>query len=150
MVYKVIGVMSGSSLDGLDIVFTELQERGGVWSFEIKAADCIGYNKLWEQHLKNAVDLCAKDYLLLHSDYGRFIGQSIHEFIDRNNLHHQVNLISSHGHTSFHLPKNKMTHQLGDGSAIAAETHLPVVSDLRSIDIAFGGQGAPIVPVGEK
>ena len=150
MVYKVIGVMSGSSLDGLDIIFTELQETGGLWSFEIKAADCIPYNNLWEQNLKNAVDLSAKDYLLLHSDYGRYIALSINEFIDRNNLQHQVNLISSHGHTTFHLPKNKMTHQLGDGSAIAAETHLPVVSDLRSIDVAFGGQGAPIVPVGEK
>ncbi|MDQ6904190.1 MAG: anhydro-N-acetylmuramic acid kinase [Bacteroidota bacterium] len=150
MLYKVIGVMSGSSLDGLDVVFTELQEAGGVWTFEIKAADCVPYNKLWEHKLQNAVNLSAKDYLLLHSDYGRYIAQSINEFIDRNNLHHQVNLISSHGHTTFHLPKNKMTHQLGDGSAIAADTHLSVVSDLRALDVAFGGEGAPIVPLGEK
>ena len=150
MLYKVIGVMSGSSLDGLDIVFTELQETGGVWAFEVKAAECIPYDNHWEENLKNAINLSAKDYLLLHSDYGRYIAQNINEFIHRNNLLHQVNLISSHGHTSFHLPKNKMTHQLGDGSAIAADTHLPVVSDLRSIDVAFGGQGAPIVPLGES
>ena len=67
-----------------------------------------------------------------------------------NNLHHQVSIIASHGHTTFHLPEKKMTHQLGDGAAIAAETKLPVVSDLRSMDVAFGGQGAPIVPLGEK
>ena len=94
--------------------------------------------------------LSAKEYLLLNTAYGQFIGKKINGFIDENNLHHQVNLISSHGHTTFHIPEKKMTHQLGDGAAIAAETKLPVVSDLRSIDVAFGGQGAPIVPLGEK
>ena len=150
MVYKVIGIMSGSSLDGMDIVYTELQEKTGGWDFEIKHASCIAYDKAWERKLQEAVDLTAKDYLLLHIDYGQFTGQKINEFIDENKLHHQVNLISSHGHTTFHLPQNKMTHQLGDGAAIAAETKLPVVSDLRSMDVAFGGQGAPIVPLGEK
>jgi anhydro-N-acetylmuramic acid kinase len=58
--------------------------------------------------------------------------------------------VSSHGHTTFHVPEKRMTHQLGDGAAIAAETKLPVVTDLRSVDIAFGGQGAPIVPLGER
>jgi anhydro-N-acetylmuramic acid kinase len=65
-------------------------------------------------------------------------------------LDHKVNLIASHGHTTFHLPAQKMTHQLGDGAAIAAITGLPVISDLRSLDVALGGQGAPIVPMGEK
>lgn len=150
MVYKVIGIMSGSSLDGLDIVFTELQEKTGRWNYEIKHACCIAYDKVWEQKLQEAVNLPAKDYLLLHTDYGHFTGQKINEFIDEKKLHHQVNLISSHGHTTFHLPQKKMTHQLGDGAAIAAETKLPVVSDLRSMDVAFCGQGAPIVPLGEK
>lgn len=150
MVYKVIGIMSGSSLDGLDIVFAELQENAGRWKYEIKHASCISYDTLWEQKLRGAVNLSAKDYLLLHTDYGQFIGQKINEFVDEKKLHHQVNLISSHGHTTFHLPSKKMTHQLGEGAAIAAETKLPVVSDLRSMDVAFGGQGAPIVPLGEK
>lgn len=150
MVYKVIGIMSGSSLDGIDIVFTELQEQGGSWQYEIKQATCISYDKLWHQKLQQSVFLSAKDYLLLHTAYGEFTGQKVNEFIEERNLHHQVNLISSHGHTTFHLPEKKMTHQLGDGAAIAAATQLPVVSDLRSIDVAFGGQGAPIVPLGEK
>lgn len=150
MIYKVIGVMSGSSLDGLDIVFAELQENGGNWNYEIKHAACISYDKTWENDLQEAIHLNAKDYLLLHSKYGEFTGKKINEFIEKNNLHHQVNLIASHGHTTFHLPEFKMTHQLGDGSAIASETKLPVVSDLRSLDVAFGGQGAPIVPLGEK
>ncbi len=150
MIYKVIGLMSGSSLDGLDIVFTELQEIAGKWNYEINSSACIEYDEAWQKKLRSAVDLNACDYQLLHVEYGKFIGQKINEFIDLNNLQHKVNLIASHGHTTFHLPEKKMTHQLGDGSAIAAETQLPVVSDLRAMDVAFGGQGAPIVPMGEK
>lgn len=150
MVYSVIGLMSGSSLDGMDIVFTELEEKAGKWDYEIKHASCLPYEKEWEQRLKQADMMTARDYCILHTDYGRYIGEKINEFIDQKKLHHQVNLVSSHGHTTFHLPKQKMTHQLGDGAAIAAETRLPVVTDLRALDIAFGGQGAPIVPLGEK
>jgi anhydro-N-acetylmuramic acid kinase len=150
MVYRVIGIMSGSSIDGIDIVFTELLEQGGAWQYEIQHTACVPYDKIWYQKLQQSVFLSAKDYLLLHIEYGQFIGQEINEFIDEKNLQHQVNLISSHGHTTFHLPEKKMTHQLGDGAAIAAKTKLPVVSDLRSIDVAFGGQGAPIVPLGER
>ncbi|MEO8766379.1 MAG: anhydro-N-acetylmuramic acid kinase [Ginsengibacter sp.] len=150
MIYKVIGAMSGSSLDGLDIVFTEFQEIAGKWHYENRCADCLEYTAGWKQKLMGSTRLPAIDYQLLHTDYGRFIGQKINEFIEANNLHHQVSMIASHGHTTFHLPEKKMTHQLGDGAAIAAETGLPVVSDLRSMDIAFGGQGAPIVPLGEK
>ena len=150
MVYKVIGLMSGSSLDGLDILFTELQETAGKWNYEIIKAACIEYDEIWQKKLKGAVDLKALDYQLLHTEYGQFTGKKINEFIEVNNLQHKVNLVSSHGHTTFHLPGKKMTHQLGDGAAIASETKLPVVSDLRAIDIAFGGQGAPIVPLGEK
>src|SRR5665213_1223421 len=150
MVYKVIGIMSGSSLDGLDIVYTELQENGGLWNFAIMNAACIAYETMWEQNLREAETLTAKDYLLLHSAYGHYTGKKVKEFIRIYNLQHQVDLVASHGHTVFHMPENKMTHQLGEGAAIAAETHLPVVSDLRSLDIAFDGQGAPIVPLGEK
>ena len=142
--------MSGSSLDGLDIVFTELQEIAGKWNYEISYAACLEYDTGWKQKLKEAIDMPAMDYQLLHTEYGKFIGQKINEFIEDHKLHHQAAIASSHGHTTFHLPEKMMTHQLGDGSAIAAETKLPVVSDLRSMDIAFGGQGAPIVPMGEK
>ena len=150
MVYRSIGVMSGSSLDGLDIVFTELEERAGKWAFEIKKADCISYPAEWVGKLENATSLNAHEYLLLHTAYGRFIGETINTFIDKNNLSHQVQLIASHGHTVFHAPEHNMTAQLGDGATIAAVTGINVVSDLRNMDVALGGQGAPIVPVGEK
>jgi anhydro-N-acetylmuramic acid kinase len=150
MLYRAIGLMSGSSLDGLDIVFAELHENAGNWSFEIKAADCYPYSEEWKARLQDAISLNARDYLLLHTDYGHYLGKEVNRFIESNQLHYQVGLIASHGHTSFHMPSRKMTAQLGDGAAIAAETGLPVVSDLRALDLAFGGQGAPIVPIGEK
>ena len=150
MVYRVIGSMSGSSLDGLDIAFTELQENSGKWNYEILKADCYPYTAEWAKKLKSAISLNALDYQLLHTGYGHYIGNEINRFIEENELHYKVALISSHGHTTFHVPSGKMTAQLGDGAAIAAETGLPVVTDLRALDVALGGQGAPIVPIGEK
>lgn len=150
MIYRAIGIMSGSSLDGLDIAFTELTETGGKWTYQIMAAACLEYEAEWREKLLTAIDLSALNYQQLHVDYGHYIGKAINKFIEKNSLQHQVNLVASHGHTTFHLPDKKMTAQLGDGAAIAAETKLPVVSDLRNMDVAFGGQGAPIVPIGEK
>ncbi|HTL07518.1 MAG TPA: anhydro-N-acetylmuramic acid kinase [Chitinophagaceae bacterium] len=150
MLYNVIGLMSGSSLDGLDIAYVQLQETAGRWSFNILQADCFPYSHEWASKLANAIQLPAAEYQLLHSAYGRYTGEAVNAFIDEHHLHHQVHLIASHGHTSFHMPEHRMTAQLGDGAAIAAVTGLPVVSDLRAMDIAFGGQGAPIVPIGEK
>jgi anhydro-N-acetylmuramic acid kinase len=150
MVYRTIGLMSGSSLDGLDIVFSEFHENAGNWNFEIKAADCYEYSKGWKERLQSATSLPALEYQLLNTDYGHYLGKEVNRFIEENKLHYQVGLVASHGHTTFHVPSMRMTAQLGDGAAIAAETKLPVVTDLRALDLAFGGQGAPIVPVGEK
>jgi anhydro-N-acetylmuramic acid kinase len=150
MVYRVIGLMSGSSLDGLDIAFVEFLEQGGKWSYQILHADCYPYSPEWTRRLKDATQLSAREYQLLHVDYGHYLGHQVKAFIDAHKIHYQVALISSHGHTTFHDPARGMTAQLGDGAALAAETQLPVVTDLRAMDVAFGGQGAPIVPIGEK
>jgi anhydro-N-acetylmuramic acid kinase len=150
MVYRAIGIMSGSSLDGLDLAFTEFHEQGGKWNYEIKLAECVSYPADWVERLKNAVQLDARNYQLLHCAYGHFIGEQVNLFIEKHQLQFKAGLISSHGHTSFHMPAQRMTAQLGDGAAIAAATKLPVVTDLRAMDVAFGGQGAPIVPIGEK
>lgn len=150
MVYRAIGLMSGSSLDGLDIAFVQFHEQAGKWSYEIVQADCYPYTGEWAGRLKNAATLSARDYQLLHIEYGHLIGQQVNKFIDENRLHYKAALITSHGHTTFHIPAKKMTTQLGDGAAIAAETQLPVVTDLRALDVALGGQGAPLVPIGEK
>ncbi len=142
--------MSGSSLDGLDIAYTHFQETGGVWNFEIVHADCIPYSEEWINQLQHATSLPAMDYQLLHTAYGHYTGEQVNRFVAAHELAHKVDLIASHGHTTFHAPLYKMTAQLGDGAAIAAVTGLPVITDLRAMDIAFGGQGAPIVPIGEK
>ncbi|MEP6465069.1 MAG: anhydro-N-acetylmuramic acid kinase [Parafilimonas sp.] len=150
MFYSVIGLMSGSSLDGLDIVFTELEENRNEWNYNIKAAACSTYNHEWKIKLANAKNLNAHDYFLLHTAYGKFLAENVNRFIEENNLHHQVQLITSHGHTVFHEPKLGFTTQLGCGATLAALTGINVVNDLRIMDVALGGQGAPIVPVGEK
>ncbi len=150
MFYRAIGLMSGSSLDGLDLVFAELEEIGGEWSYQIGASACYAYDKEWTERLRTAVNLSAYEYLLLHSAYGKYIGEQVNRFIEQFELHHRVQIIASHGHTSFHAPSIGMTAQLGDGATIAAVTGINVVSDLRAMDVALGGQGAPIVPMGEK
>jgi anhydro-N-acetylmuramic acid kinase len=142
--------MSGSSLDGLDIVFTELDDSGGTWKYEVRATACVGYNEYWLAKLQGAKLLSAFDYFALHAEYGRFIGNAINTFIRDHHLHHQVQLIASHGHTVFHAPSKGFTTQIGDGATIAAVTGINVVSGLRDMDVALGGQGAPIVPMGEK
>lgn len=150
MVYNVIGIMSGSSLDGLDIAFVQLQETTGKWTYEIKHAGCYKYAHELINQLRDATGLNALQYHLLHTSYGHYIGEMVNSFIEEMDLDHKVDLIASHGHTTFHVPEKRMTAQLGDGAAIAAETKLPVVTDLRAMDVAFGGQGAPIVPIGEN
>jgi anhydro-N-acetylmuramic acid kinase len=150
MIYRAIGLMSGSSLDGLDIVFTELEESRGKWTYQVRQAECIAYSNEWMQKLAAAKNLSALEYMRLHIAYGHLTGELVQDFIERYHLQHQVQIISSHGHTVFHEPSNQMTSQLGDGAAIAAKTGINVVSDLRHMDMALGGQGAPIVPMGEK
>lgn len=150
MIYRAIGLMSGSSLDGLDIVFAEIEENGGKWGYEIIHAECYPYDNYWVEKLKSATSLSALEYQLLHTEYGHYLGQQVNRFIGEKGLQYKVALVGSHGHTTFHVPGRKMTAQLGDGAAIAAETKLPVVTDLRAMDLALGGQGAPIVPIGER
>ena len=160
MVYKVIGLMSGSSLDGLDIAYVHLQEtvagagtadrRNRKWEYQFQHSISYPYSEEWKKRLAGAGSLSALDYQILHVEYGRYLGQEVQRFITENGLDYQVQLIVSHGHTAFHLPGRQMTAQLGDGAALAAATSINVVSDLRSMDVALGGQGAPIVPIGEQ
>ncbi|MFT4062779.1 MAG: anhydro-N-acetylmuramic acid kinase [Edaphocola sp.] len=150
MVYNVIGLMSGSSLDGLDIAFCQLTEISGKWTYEILRADCITYPDAIAADLKNAANISVPGFLRLHSSYGHYLGEQVNKFIAAHSLEHKVHFIASHGHTVWHEPAAHTTSQIGDGAAIAAWTLLPVVSDLRAMDVALGGQGAPIVPIADK
>lgn len=150
MIYKVIGLMSGSSLDGLDIAFVQLEEVRGQWTYQILLADCIPYSDEWAHNLKHAQQLSVPEFLRLHTAYGRLMGEAVNKFITDKQIELQVQFIASHGHTVLHEPANHTTTQIGDGATIAAITGLPVISDLRALDVALGGQGAPIVPIGDK
>lgn len=150
MVYNVIGLMSGSSLDGLDICYSQFEEVRGKWSAQIIHAECIPYTEEWKRNLHEAALQNVPYFLRLHTAYGRYLGEMVQSFMDRHELAHKVHFIASHGHTAWHEPQAKTTFQLGDGATIAAVTGLPVISDLRAMDVALGGQGAPIVPIGDK
>ncbi len=150
MIYKVIGLMSGSSLDGLDIVYTTITSTGQQWEYEIECAETIPYPGEWTGRLKAIRQNDIPAFLELHTAYGRYLGTLVNAFIDRHQLHHKVHFIASHGHTAYHNPAGQTTFQLGDGASIAAVTGLTTISDLRNMDVAYGGQGAPIIPVTDK
>src|SRR4028118_1871341 len=107
MVYKAIGLMSGSSLDGLDMAYVQFQETGGKWQYTILHADCVAYTPEWKHQLKTATSLGAAEYQMLHTAYGHYTGDQVNLFIARHELHHKVDLVASHGHTTFHLPAKK-------------------------------------------
>ncbi|RQO31000.1 anhydro-N-acetylmuramic acid kinase [Taibaiella sp. KBW10] len=150
MIYNVIGLMSGSSLDGLDIAFVEITDMRNDWSFDIKVADCIAFEDTLKQQLRNAAQLSVPEYLNLHTAFGKWLGSQVNTFIDQNELHHKVHFIASHGHTVFHEPHKGTSVQIGDGAGIAAITGLTAITDLRNMDVALGGQGAPIVPMADR
>lgn len=143
-----IGLMSGTSLDGLDICLAEF-EKQDTWTFQILKAETLSYSEDWEIRLRNSIHLSSEDLLELHSDYGFYLGQQVKKFIHQHQLEN-IDLIASHGHTVFHQPKRKFTLQIGDGKAIKLETGLPVIYDFRSQDVLMRGNGAPLVPIGDE
>lgn len=146
--YKVIGMMSGTSLDGLDIAYCELTLQNGQWHFVIPEAQTFEYSAEYKDRLQHAFYGSASDLVKIDADLGTWMGQSVQRFITDHNL--QPDFIASHGHTIFHAPQQNYTTQIGNGSHIAAHTGLPVIYDFRSLDVAHGGQGAPLVPIGDK
>lgn len=145
---QAIGLMSGTSLDGLDICFVAFEKQEN-WNFQILKAETLPYPEKWEERLRNSIHLSSEELLELHSEYGFYLGQTVNDFIDRHDLQN-IDLIASHGHTVFHQPKRKFTLQIGDGRAIKVETGLPVIYDFRSQDVLMGGNGAPLVPMGDE
>lgn len=158
--YKVIGLMSGTSLDGLDIAYCEFEKNkklvvSGVepWKYKIIFAETIKYHKEWKRKLSSTPDSyrdtkSKKEILKLDVEFGKFIGKNVNLFIRKNKI--KPDFISSHGHTVFHQPEKKFTLQIGNGKTISSICKLPVVCDFRSGDVALGGQGAPLVPIADK
>ncbi len=146
VIYRVLGVMSGTSLDGLDLALCEFSQQKNGFNYNIIKAITVSYPETIENRLRNATSLKVFDFVKLHSDFGKFIAEKINE----NFSDYSIDYIASHGHTVLHYPEKDVNFQIGDGARIATNTGIAVVCDFRSNDIALGGQGAPLVPGGEK
>ncbi|MGE5425200.1 MAG: anhydro-N-acetylmuramic acid kinase [Syntrophothermus sp.] len=146
--YHVTGLMSGTSLDGLDMAFCLFTENDGIWNYEIQVAETFPYPDAWKEKMRSLETGSALELSLADAETGHFFGRIVKEFHGKHDL--KPDFIASHGQTIFHRPEKKLTVQIGKGSAIAAETRTPVVCDFRTTDVALGGQGAPLVPIGDQ
>lgn len=146
--YTIIGLMSGTSLDGLDIACCNFSLENEKWTFQIQQAETIKYSAEWEQHLKQIKNYSAYDFYKTHTEYGYLLGSLVKQFVQKYQI--RPDFVASHGHTVFHRPDLGFTCQIGNGAAIAASCSLSVVCDFRSLDVALQGQGAPLVPIGDE
>lgn len=140
--------MSGTSLDGLDIALCRFSSEGGKLGYELLAAETVTYEAVWKERLRNVFDATAEQYFKLHSLYGEYIATEVNAFLQKGG--HKADYLASHGHTVFHRPQLGFTTQIGCGATIAAHTGISTICDFRSLDVALKGQGAPLVPVGDR
>jgi len=145
--YKVLGIMSGTSLDGIDLCLSEFKALKNEWHYSILATETENYSSEWKKKLSNIESKSAVELVEFDFQYGKHLGGIASNFLLKNNQ--DADLIASHGHTIFHQIQKGFTYQLGHGASIAAKSGIPSVSDFRSLDVALGGQGAPLVPFGD-
>lgn len=148
---QIIGLMSGTSLDGLDIVLAQFFKSEEGWSFEIKQAKTYKWNKKWREKLAKGKNMSSPKLFELDKSLGKEMGKMVNKFIHEFAIDKtQVEAIASHGHTIFHQPKKGFSTQIGCGTSLSFETGIQVINDFRNADIICGGQGAPLVPIGDK
>jgi anhydro-N-acetylmuramic acid kinase len=145
---NMLGIMSGTSMDGLDLAVCSFTEKDGLWSYRILYTETVLYERHWKVKLGSAPYLSGLDLLLLDREFGQFIAAHAIEAIRAGGT--EVEGIASHGHTIFHQPDASFTFQLGNPQVIASLTGIRTVGDFRQLDILNGGQGAPLVPVGDE
>lgn len=146
--WYVIGLMSGTSLDGVDLAYVKIS-LNKAYSFEILQTESINYSEMWKNNLERAFGYSGHKLTKLHADYGGFLGELVKDFIRKNKIQ-KLDFIASHGHTIFHKPSENYTLQIGSGVHLAAITQTKVICDFRIQDVAMGGQGAPLVPIGDQ
>ena len=147
--YNVLGIMSGTSLDGVDIARVTLWKAEGIWRFKIGRAVTVPYTEEWVQKLKHAVNFSAEALDELDTDYTIYLAQIINAFINDNTLQ-GLDAVCSHGHTVLHQPQQKQTLQIGNKAELAKMIGQRVVCNFRLQDVLMGGQGAPLVPIGDR
>lgn len=146
--YKIIGVMSGTSLDGMDLVCVTFTYAAG-WSYKIIASETIAYDEFWSEILKDLTKKTKDELKIIDIDYTLLLSQNIDNFIKKNNIKN-IDAICSHGHTAIHLPEKGVTYQIGNQKQLAQYLRQTVVCDFRVQDVQLGGQGAPLVPIGDE
>jgi anhydro-N-acetylmuramic acid kinase len=147
--YNVIGVMSGTSLDGVDLAHIELALHNNRWTFKIIESQTVGYNQDWKNKLQSAVDYSEIKLKKLNEEYTELLGTIISEFIEKHTIEN-LDAVCSHGHTILHQPEKGLTLQIGNLPEISSLIHQTVVCDFRIQDVKLGGQGAPLVPIGDR
>jgi anhydro-N-acetylmuramic acid kinase len=145
---KILGLMSGTSLDGLDLALCSFNEDQGSWQYHIYTAETVPYDREWLDRLSTAGKLDGFHLTRLDLEYGQYLGRQSAIFLEKTGL--KADYIASHGHTVFHKPESGLTLQIGNGAALAASAGIPVICDFRTQDVRMGGQGAPLVPIGDE
>lgn len=147
--YTALGLMSGSSLDGLDIAHVAFQLDGHqITDWQLLHAETIPLSEQWQARLFNLVDQHALNFAKTNTFFAHYMGELVNQFISKHNI--DPDFIASHGHTIYHYPDKRLTVQIGDGGALAAVTGYPVINDFRTQDIAINGEGTPIAPIADK
>ena len=147
--YNVIGVMSGTSLDGIDLAHIHFSTADSKWSFQILENETVPYSADWLNKLQTAVDFSEAQLIQLNSDYTILLANVINIFIEKYDIKN-LDAVCSHGHTILHQPQNGFTLQIGNLPQIATLLNQKVVCDFRVQDVQLGGQGAPLVPIGDR
>ena len=140
--------MSGTSVDGLDLVYVHFEKKEK-WNYKILNSITYQYSKEWLVRLKSSLSLSKSDLVKLDQEYTLLLSKQILRFVNEFSIN-DIDAVSSHGHTVFHDPTNKFTYQIGNLPQISKEIEQNVVCNFRQQDVSLGGQGAPLVPVGEK
>lgn len=146
--YRVTGLMSGSSMDGTDLACCDLIWNGTHWSYHILKAETIPYDPAWKSRLEEAWQWSMEKIRALDLELGEYYASLLNDFHRRHGL--TPDFIASHGHTILHDPQRELTYQAGNGAIMTKLTGITVVNDFRSEDVAQGGQGAPLVPIGDR
>ena len=148
MPLQIIGIMSGSSIDGLDIAICQFDKQEDSIQWQIIDAETVLYSDEWFELLRSAPDMSGFDLMKLDAVFGDYIGEQTLELI--NSRKWKADCLASHGHTVFHEPALGFTTQIGSGAHISFRTGLDTITSFRSADVAAGGQGAPFAPVADR
>ena len=137
-------------MDGLDVCYVEFtgDVDTDVWGYRILNAKTFPYAGAWPKRLEQAHMLSGRDLVKLNVEYAHYVGKIVSDLIERECW--TVDFIGIHGHTIFHQPEKGFTFQIGDGETLATYFHCPLVTNFRNKDVALGGQGSPLAPMGDK